>query len=184
MIPEEPPSQNLILKNKIHHLAKKHGFVWFYKQEENPLTALFGNFAPAQIKYNGRIFQKSEAAYQSEKYVDPAFKDRFTSISGQEAWKLARASMTNKAFDRLKVMREVVLAKFSQNEELKEILLATGNAYLVEHTPKKGRDSYWADDHDGSGKNMLGIILMETREKLGGASVAKDPPNNYWKFLN
>ena len=66
-------------------------------------------------------------------------------------------------------MREVVKAKFSQSSELKELLLATGNAFLVEHIPVKGRDAFWGDDHDGTGQNWLGFILMETRGHLGGA---------------
>jgi hypothetical protein len=42
-------------------------------------------------------------------------------------------------------------------------LLATNDAHLVEHT---SNDSYWAEGGDGSGKNMLGLILMEARELL------------------
>ena len=37
-------------------------------------------------------------------------------------------------------MEKALVAKFSQNGRLKDILLATGNAVLVEHTAK---DSYW-----------------------------------------
>jgi ribA/ribD-fused uncharacterized protein len=39
------------------------------------------------------------------------------------------------------VMREAVWAKFSQHAKLREILLGTGEAVLVEHTTN---DSYWA----------------------------------------
>ena len=34
---------------------------------------------------------------------------------------------------------------------------------FVEHTEN---DSYWGDGGDGSGKNMLGQILMDVRELL------------------
>lgn len=61
------------------------------------------------------------------------------------------------------VMLEVVRAKFTQHEDLKAILLATGDAKLVEHT---ANDSYWGDGGDGSGKNRLGQILMQVREEL------------------
>ena len=61
------------------------------------------------------------------------------------------------------IMRDAVMAKFNQHEELRDILLATGKATLVEHTTN---DAYWGDGGDGSGKNMLGRILMEVREKL------------------
>ncbi len=62
-------------------------------------------------------------------------------------------------------MRQVVLAKFLQREELRKILLETGDAKLIEHTAS---DSYWGDGWDGSGKNRLGIILMEVRSILRG----------------
>ena len=60
-------------------------------------------------------------------------------------------------------MREAVLAKFSQHEDLRAVLLGTGDALLVEHTE---RDSYWGDGGDGSGKNRLGHILMSVRDEL------------------
>ena len=61
------------------------------------------------------------------------------------------------------VMRVAVFNKFSQNKEIGKLLLATNDAHLVEHT---SNDAYWADGGDGSGKNMLGLILMDTRELL------------------
>lgn len=61
------------------------------------------------------------------------------------------------------IMRKAVLAKFTQHDDLQELLLSTGDAKLVEHTTN---DSYWGDGSDGSGKNMLGRILMEVREQL------------------
>ena len=61
------------------------------------------------------------------------------------------------------IMRVAVLAKFTQHEELRTLLLSTGDAKLVEHTEN---DAYWGDGGDGSGKNWLGRILMEVRETL------------------
>ena len=63
------------------------------------------------------------------------------------------------------IMLEAVRAKFSQHDDLKAILLGTGDAKLVEHTE---RDSYWGDGGDGSGKNRLGRILMQVRDELRG----------------
>ena len=55
------------------------------------------------------------------------------------------------------VMHKALVAKFTQNEKLKEDLLDTGDCTLVEHT---SRDKYWGDGGDGGnqtiGKNMLG----------------------------
>jgi hypothetical protein len=51
----------------------------------------------------------------------------------------------------------------------REILLNTGEATLVEHTRN---DSYWADGGDGSGRNILGKLLMQVRQELRQASAA------------
>ena len=65
-------------------------------------------------------------------------------------------------------MEGTVLLKFNQNPELKRKLIATGDAVLVE-------ENYWGDkfwgvcSKTGEGENHLGIILMKTREDLGGA---------------
>ena len=61
------------------------------------------------------------------------------------------------------VMRNAVLAKFKQNEEIKNVLLSTGKETIIENT---SNDYYWGCGKDGSGENMLGIILTEVREKL------------------
>ncbi len=61
-------------------------------------------------------------------------------------------------------MRAALEAKFMQHDKLKRLLLATGDALLIEHT---SNDSYWGDGGgNGHGKNMLGRLLMELRSKL------------------
>ena len=61
------------------------------------------------------------------------------------------------------VMRVALMAKFTQHPELKRLLLETGDAKLIEHTTN---DSYWGDGGDGSGRKMLGQLLMEVRAAL------------------
>lgn len=60
-------------------------------------------------------------------------------------------------------MYEICLAKFSQNEELKIKLLATGDEHLEE-------GNTWGDRIWGTvnskGQNHLGKILMRVREEL------------------
>ena len=58
------------------------------------------------------------------------------------------------------VMATAVTEKFRQNPALAEVLVSTDAATLVEHTR---RDSYWGDGGNGSGKNMLGQVLMAVR---------------------
>ncbi len=61
------------------------------------------------------------------------------------------------------VMRDAVRAKFTQHLQLAELLLSTGDAIIAEHTEF---DDFWGDGGDGSGKNMLGRILMDIRDEL------------------
>lgn len=61
------------------------------------------------------------------------------------------------------VILQALRMKFSQNPEIAKGLLATGDAILIEHTQN---DAYWADGGYGSGKNKLGLLLMQVREEL------------------
>lgn len=60
-------------------------------------------------------------------------------------------------------MRKVVYEKFDQNKDLLDKLLATGDVEIIEASKT---DSFWGIGRDGKGQNMLGKILMETREKF------------------
>ena len=65
-------------------------------------------------------------------------------------------------------MEEVVRAKFSQNPELLQRLIDTGDMELVEGN--RWHDAYWGVDlATGEGENHLGLILMKIRSELGGA---------------
>jgi ribA/ribD-fused uncharacterized protein len=66
-----------------------------------------------------------------------------------------------------RVMLDSLRAKFTQHDDLKATLLGTGTAKLVEHTEN---DSYWGDGGDGTGKNRLGILLMQLRDELSAAN--------------
>lgn len=65
-------------------------------------------------------------------------------------------------------MRRVLLAKFTQHEDLRGILLSTGNARLVE-TGKEDNvvNRFWGEVN-GVGKNTLGVLLTEVRNALAG----------------
>ena len=60
-------------------------------------------------------------------------------------------------------MYEIVLAKFTQNPDLKEELLATGDEHLEEGNT--WGDAIWGTV-DGVGENRLGKILMRVRDEL------------------
>ena len=64
-------------------------------------------------------------------------------------------------------MEEIVRAKFTQNQDMKQQLLATGNLVLEEGNG--WHDTFWGVDlKTGEGENHLGRILMQVREELRG----------------
>ena len=60
-------------------------------------------------------------------------------------------------------MRLAVLAKFTLHKDIQKKLLETGNNILIEATTD---DYYWGEGTEKTGKNMLGIILMEVRDVI------------------
>jgi ribA/ribD-fused uncharacterized protein len=66
-------------------------------------------------------------------------------------------------FDR---MRAVLRAKFTQHEDLLALLLATGEARLVESGKVDNVVNRTWGEVNGNGRNMLGILLMEIRSEL------------------
>lgn len=53
--------------------------------------------------------------------------------------------------------------KFRQNPNALHTLLGTGHKILIDHSPS---DSFWSDGGDGTGKNLLGVILSAVRKRL------------------
>lgn len=129
----------------------------------------FSNFAGYPIKVGKMVWPTSEHYFQAMKFKDKAEQEKIRKAnSPMLAARMGRERKKRtlrKDWESAKgnVMREAVLAKFTQHEELRELLLATGDAKIIEHT---ANDNYWGDGGDGKGKNMLGRILMDVRAKL------------------
>lgn len=121
------------------------------------------NFYDAEICYEGLTFKNNEAAFQAMK--DPSQAHRFTSLDAAPARRHGRLVHLRQDWESVKgrIMYEICLAKFTQNPELKEKLLATKEMTLIE-------GNAWGDTEwgvcNGKGKNMLGTILMCVREEL------------------
>jgi len=128
----------------------------------------FSNFASYPIKVQKKVWPTSEHYFQAQKFEDKSYREKIRKANSPAiAARLGRDRKQKLRRDwesvKVSIMREALEAKFSQYEELKKLLLETGCAKLVEHTVN---DHYWGDGGNGSGKNMLGQLLVKVREKL------------------
>ena len=136
----------------------------------------FSNFAASPIRLGGKSWPTSEHYFQAQKFEDEGKREEIRKAkSPMIAARLGRDRKTKLRGDwesvKVSVMTDAVRAKFTQHDDLRAVLLSTGDAKLVEHTEN---DDYWGDGGDGSGKNMLGQILMRIRAELKEAEPRKD----------
>ena len=127
------------------------------------------NFYSVPVTYDGLTYQNNEAAFQAQKVFDPEEKKSFTDLSPRDAKKRGRQAALRSDWEKVKIsiMEEIVRTKFLQHEDLKEKLLSTGDALLVEGNT--WNDRFWGvDKRSRTGKNHLGQILMKVRRELQG----------------
>lgn len=138
----------------------------------NTKYGCFSNFFVCPVEYEGITYPNSECAWQSLKTFDEETRKKFATYTAAGAKKMGRKLPLRADWEEVKypLMVEVCYAKFSQNEDLKEILLSTGDQILVENTTA-WHDNVWGNCEckkcqDKVGKNLLGKVLMEIRGQL------------------
>ena len=138
----------------------------FYKV--NDAYGYMSNFAPYPFSDGNKIWPTSEHYFQAQKVLVPEIQEKIrllespmdAALEGRNRQNPLRKDWEDGKDD---IMRYAVREKFRQNTVIMEDLLETGDSIIIEHTKN---DSYWADGGDGTGKNMLGQILMEVRTEL------------------
>lgn len=146
----------------------------FYKINEQ--YGCFSNFAHYDFELDGKKWMTSEHYFQAQKFIGTEYVEIIRLLDNpMKAAEMGRDRKLplREDWEQVKddIMRKAVFEKFSQNEEIKKILLSTGKENIVENT---SNDYYWGCGKDGSGKNVLGKILMEVREKLSQYDCEKD----------
>src|SRR5581483_7399075 len=111
--------------------------IHFYRANEKPYGAL-SNLYQRPIFFEGRIFPTAEHAYQAGKPRKDTVREWILSAPspslvamaahGLYTWDIV-ANWSDIKYER---MRKVLYAKFTQHDDLRKLLLATGNAQLIE----------------------------------------------------
>ncbi len=146
------------------------------------------NFQWIAIKDQGMIFPSVEHAFQAAKTTDRRFKRLIGSApTPGQAKRLGRSVTLRKDWEIVKdeVMLRLLRLKF-ENEEMRKLLLETGDAELIEGN--SWGDWYWGmiqyygemdlrhgeyivggnDRMRWRGQNKLGKLLMKVREEIRG----------------
>lgn len=143
----------------------------FYRANEKPYGA-FSNLFRCEVEFEGRVYATAEHAYQAGKAAKPAVREWILqaptpalaamAAHGLYTWDI----VPNWASIKIDRMRAVLRAKFSQHEDLRQLLLDTGSRRLVEAgTTNNAVNRFWGEVN-GKGENTLGKLLMELREEL------------------
>ncbi|MFN8375187.1 MAG: NADAR family protein [Anaerolineae bacterium] len=140
--------------------------IYFYSTQGE--HGCFSNFSKHGFELDGKYWKTSEHYFQAQKFAGtPHEEDVRCAATPKQAATVGRDRKRplRPDWEQVKddVMRRAVLAKFSTHAEIREVLLSTGDEEIIENAPG---DYYWGCGKTGTGKNMLGKILMEVREKL------------------
>lgn len=132
------------------------------------------NYYPRDLIIDGILYRSVEHYFNAQKFKGsgPARKAAFDNVvnatSPTKAHWIARAhdvvKIRNWDSEAPGLMARGLLFKFTQNPDLKNILLSTGNKTLVY---RSALDKVWGDGGSrGGGQNQLGRALMLLREQL------------------
>lgn len=123
------------------------------------------NFYEVPVTYDGITYGSNEAAFQAQKTISKEDRIEFASLNPSLAKRKGRHVKLRSDWEEVKdsIMKDIVRAKFTQNNDLKAKLLATNDEYLIEGNT--WGDKYWGQVN-GIGQNKLGLILMEVRDEL------------------
>ena len=154
--------------------------VCFHNPDEE--NGYLSNWYPSRFTVEGRSFSSMEQFMMYQKAV--CFCDTNIAVQIMNTHDVSEIKQLGRQVSgyndiiwngvRQIVVFEGLLAKFSQNEDLKKMLLASGNAVLAECAVN---DRIWGiglsmtdpDRHDISkwkGQNLLGFTLMMVRDRI------------------
>lgn len=143
----------------------------YFQSKGFPEFRFMSNFHLASFKVGEHTYPSVEHYYQAMKGIKGEnFRYILEASTPAEAMRRGRrcSDWNPVAWEeqKLSYMGVGVRAKFEQNKDLAEMLLATEGFELVEYAP--WGDTFWGVGKDHEGQNNLGKILMQVRTELKG----------------
>lgn len=138
-----------------------------------------GNMSPHLIEAFGRTWRTSEALFQALRFDSHEIREKIRSQKSPMAAKFKakkhRDKMTVEPLSETDIqnMRFCVMLKAQQHDDLRQMLLETGDMRIIEDCTNRGRrgsNLFWGAMNDGDdeweGYNGLGVIWMEVRDAM------------------
>jgi ribA/ribD-fused uncharacterized protein len=152
---------------ELHRWDDRLDAIRFYSTHEGPYSC-FSNCYHAIFELDGLAWPTVEHYFQAQKFPGSPYVERIRlAHTPKDAKTLGRSRVVplRTDWEQVKddIMRRAVRRKFETHAALRALLLGTGDAVLIEDAPG---DYYWGCGSAGTGKNMLGLILMEVRAAL------------------
>jgi len=140
--------------------------IYFYTKGEE--YGCFSNFSPHGFELDALWWATSEHYFQAQKFTGTPYAEQIRLVRiPKDAARMGRDRKhpLRSDWEQVKddIMRKAVLCKFETHADIRDVLLSTDDELIVENSPI---DYYWGCGADGTGKNMLGQILMEVRQVL------------------
>lgn len=174
------------MKYKIDNIDLENGFLFFWGHQPSKDGILtktcLSQWWKSSFMLDGITYQTAEHWMMAEKarlFKDQEILQKILMVDSPAAAKKLGRKVKNFNPDtwnqrRFEIVVEGNYHKFSQNNDLKEFLIQTGNRIIVEASPV---DAIWgigiATDHKEisnpakwRGLNLLGFALMEVRDKI------------------
>ena len=148
----------------------------------------FTNFYQAVVNSDGQDWLTTEHYFQAQKFVGtPLVRTIRLMERPRDAFDKSRdprySHWRRSDWEEVKenIMFKALQAKFTQHNNLRRMLLGTGDRVVVERSPY---DSYWGDSGDGSCKNRLGELLMRLCDDLTPKPAPFHQPKPHSGFIS
>jgi ribA/ribD-fused uncharacterized protein len=125
----------------------------------------YSNMFERTFNLGGSTWKSTEHYFQAHKAVHKDDAERIWGLKSPfDAKKEGKVIQERADWDQVKesVLLHALRAKFGQNPDLAQMLIATGDEELLEFAPWDRGDSYWG----WPGQNRMGVLLSQVRDEL------------------
>ena len=140
--------------------------IYFYKEFGD--LGYLASYSNHGFYKDGKYWPTIEHFYQAHKFLDSNLRDIIQyAATPKEASKIGRDKNNplrrHWEYLKLDIMFEAVYRKFITHSDIRNLLLLTNNAEIIEETTK---ENYWGCGPLYDGNNMFGKILMSVRDLM------------------